>query len=137
MTREILFRGLRTGGKGWALGSLVTTTDYIKHMPKQHTKTWIVTRAFGNGGWFNIRNRFCVRPETVGQYVGMEGKNGKMIFEGDILKEDDHMFTVVWCSEWAEFKLQHGNVIQYPGWNRGKDMEKVGNIHENPELLEG
>ena len=58
------FRGLNTKGK-WVYGSLVETTSFIKHRPKQHTKTWIVESSFGNGGWFNIQRRQYVKPDSV------------------------------------------------------------------------
>ncbi len=80
MNREVTFRGLTTKGK-WVYGSLVTTNSFIKQRPKQHTKTWIVESAFGNGGWFNILKRSYVKPDTVAiHFPKMIDKNGKKIF---------------------------------------------------------
>ncbi len=73
------------------------------------------------------------------QFTGLKDKNGKEIYEGDILKESEHgIFEVVWDLKWAKFKLDHtrvGSTIQYPEWNRGIRMEIIGNIYENPDLL--
>lgn len=88
--REIKYRGLTKKGQ-MIFGSLVVTDSFVKHMPKQHTKTWIVTSAFGNGGWFNIRCRQYVLPESVGQFTGMVDEDSKPIYEGDVvLCMDDH-----------------------------------------------
>jgi hypothetical protein len=90
--RDIKFRGMTKGGK-FVYGSLIVTTSFVKHKPKQHTKYWIVTDSFGNGGWFNIRRRFHVLDGTVGQYTGKTDKNGKEIYEG------------------SRFKLEGGRVV--------------------------
>jgi uncharacterized phage protein (TIGR01671 family) len=75
----------------------------------------------------------------ISQYTGLKDKNGVEIYEGDILKESDHgVFEVIWQKEWAKFKLDWERVcttIQYPEWNRGVEMEIIGNIYQNPELL--
>ena len=71
-----------------------------------------------------------VDPSTVYQYTGLTDKDGKKIFEGDILNENGEHFTVVYDSNWAKFKLQYLHAIQYPEWNRGVLMEVVGSIHD-------
>lgn len=73
----------------------------------------------------------------VMQYTGLKDKNGVEIYEGDILEEEPgYLFEVVWCAEWAKFKLQwRTKATQYPEWNRGIRMAIIGNIYQNPELL--
>ena len=120
--REILFRGKRLCNNKWMMGSLLCYEDGDCH---------ICCDNFG-------LNHYRVDPKTVGQFIGLTDKNGKKIFEGDIMSERGCLFVVVYDTKWARFKLQHiGRGIQYPEWNRGVQMEIVGNIHDNPELLEG
>jgi len=75
------------------------------------------------------------------QYIGLKDKNGKEIYEGDIVKQltdGEHKkwarkIKVIWNEEWSGF---------YPfytlsGHNREEIYEIIGNIYENPELLNG
>jgi len=62
--KDILFRGKNMNGD-YVEGSLIITNMYIKHRPKQHTKHWIVTSSFGNGGWFNIIRREYVLEDSI------------------------------------------------------------------------
>lgn len=81
---------------------------------------------------------------TVGQYTGLTDKNGKKIFEGDILRkayypEDDKV--VLWND--GRFKFKRANKVNkdYPFeseccvQNAVKRLKIIGNIHDNPELL--
>lgn len=132
--RDMEYRGLNTKDE-WVFGSLVVTTVGLKRLEKQHTKTWIVESAFGNGGWFNIMKRQYVRPKTVGEYIGRKDRKGKKIYEGDILvlDIDKPQYYVVQYEE-NMFVLRSGSIVL----NNAAyfdEREVVGSIHKNPELL--
>lgn len=130
--REILFRGRRKkGDKRWVEGYL----------------------TYGYADYVGIVNRCCagtsfeVVPETVGQYTGMKDKNGVRVFEGDIIITDNKWknqgYSVVkYSDENTAFVLecQHsGEMLGEPfGMNYfSNNIEVIGNIYDNPELLEG
>ena len=82
---------------------------------------------------------FVVSPVTVGQYTGLKDKNGKRIFEGDIvtriLFDELYQYEVVYQSGYASFYgIRKGGFISFG--DDGDCFEVIGNIHDNPELLE-
>lgn len=81
---------------------------------------------------------------TVEQCTGLKDKNGRLIYEGDIVElTDDDSFekpikTIVrWAEENACFGLFGSHNLYYGFSSYDSDnFEVIGNIHENPELLE-
>ncbi len=146
--REILFRGKRTDNGEWIYGSPIFQDGYV-------------LIRFWNSEEFEYEEHL-VAPETIGQYTGLTDKNGKKIFEGDILsvtvretvkecgicKLTGRKIKTVWSVEYAERHSQ-GNGFFVFGKDRrfslgltksviyNADPEVIGNIHDNPELLKG
>ena len=84
-----------------------------------------------------------VRPDTVSQYTGLKDKNGKMIFEGDICRNirTGEFVSVKWHGTMAGFvwskRKEKSHLYDWGELFRAYDKyEVIGNIHDNPELLE-
>ena len=85
---------------------------------------------------------WCINPETVGQYTGLNDKNGTKIFEGEILKFIDgdnevSYYEVVYSEANCRWIIrQHEGATDDLDDFVGKYMTVVGNIYDNPKLLE-
>ena len=137
--REILFRGKYSKkSPDWIEGSFHRDEDTnICEIAYRYYKKENETKA---GIWvYGV-----VDPETVGQYTGLKDKNGKKIFEGDIVKiplyesfREQVIAVVTWDIKKAVFYL-HGKRVKTDFYHYfGDDCEVIGNIHDNHELLEG
>lgn len=87
---------------------------------------------------------FCGDNYIVEQCTGLKDINGKLIYEGDILK-DNHgrIARVYWSVTWCEFEVVYthnntGTIYSFTDWAYEKRCrtEIIGNIHENKDLLE-
>lgn len=133
--REILFRGKSMNGGFWVEGSLRITT----HQPTNDAPFKCYEIEDTTYGVFpdEFMSGICevIDPETVGQFTGLTDKNGKKIFEGDILKVDrstidgedmSGTFVADLDDYMGTFELEYAN-----------ELEIIGNIHDNPELIGG
>ena len=137
--REILFRGKQKSNGDWVRGDL-----------SYHRDGRVFIRCWDRLGYNPAYNAYEVNPETVGQFTGLTDKNGKMIFEGDIVHVLGNQQVEDWkCVDYigsiafldAGFCVIDGTVEEH-GFRRyglprlDFDLEVIGNIHDNPELLE-
>lgn len=133
--REILFRGKRVDNLEWSYG-------WYEMYPfgKWPVKTSIIPSEEAKAGHYE---HVEVDPSTVGQYTGLNDKNGKRIFEGDVakvLQGKDKGIAYVGFENGA-FMLypKIGNIYErtlWSYWYNDWDVEVIGNITDNPELLE-
>lgn len=150
--REILFRGKSDAGNLWEYGYLVLQYD------EYGNKGAFIVKETGAKSF--------VTPETVGQYTGLTDKNGIKIFEGDIVKQtfettikiDDYDSLDIFGYDAGEaiiipskgaciknpyqYREENGEIIKnYEKTKMCKNIalyrcEIIGNIYDNPELLE-
>lgn len=150
MNRKIKFRGKRANGGEWLYGYYavhhISLTD-IDRKTNQEIRigTEVVHSIFNDkkkteGGYWKD-----IYPETVGQFTGKTDKNGKEIYEGDIVRvyEKDGTFDIVvkWGNDSMAFMACYVDGNQSPfSWftNLLKyELEVIGNIFDNKELLKG
>lgn len=124
--REILFRGKRKDGLEWFYGS------YMEHY--YSSRYGRVSAIFTNDDSLCQTYRIPVDPETVGQFTGVIDKNGKKVFDGDVIKaiasnpagEDIEATVIVSLDDYElMWDIEHSH-----------EIEVIGNIHDNPEMLE-
>ena len=172
--REILFRGKRIDNGEWVYGG------YAHIYSNPNTDIIVTGRMclYEDSGELTMEAR-NIDPSTIGQYTGLTDKNGKKIFEGDIVRYYHHKKSLVPVTDIKPEEDHYGKdeesglplayrttkIIRYKGhveldpicgmminlknrceWWRylnyeddlinSDRLEVIGNIHDNPELLE-
>ena len=127
--REILFRGKRLDNGEWIEGFFFQIWE----------RTYILW-----GTTNGAPNMIEVDPLTVGQYTGLTEKNGKKVFEGDVVRRG---YENANGSFYDNMPVSYS--VNYGGWLTGcyerltpktvqrESVEVIGNVHDNPELLGG
>ena len=138
--REILFRAKLADEDTWVEGSLVVWKGD--------------TMIYTDRGFPHFMGNFLVEPETVGQFTGLTDKNGKKIFEGDIVKYPDtylswlgdvdvkgNVGAVEWDKATMCFYFSNRIAVEMEEFfvlnGCMTEVEVIGNIHDNPELIGG
>ena len=119
--REIKFRGKRIDSGEWVYGCLTRYSEQMSYITVDLIEDKI----------------YEVLTETVGQYTGLKDKNGKEIYEGDVVLFKHEIGDEDWSSEiyFVEFKNGSFNIAWAFEENTCDECELLGNIYENPELM--
>lgn len=160
MQREIKFRGKSKNNNEWCCGTYIFTDDN-KNNPfggrpfkESHKIVFWCSGDWNMGGWDYEE----VIPETIGQYIGLKDKNGKEIYEGDIILnqqigwwDSKYIGIVKYCEKNCRYEIDisanhiHPDRILFDkictindGYTTEayiNEFEVIGNIHDNPELI--
>lgn len=128
--RPIKFRGLWLNNKEWVEGYYCYNEVYER----------------GEICNFDVKLKrkftYIVDPETVGEFAGLLDKNGKEIYEGDIINaypntNNQYLRKIVWNEELVRFQapFSDGSGIQLLTKRMCLEYEIIGNVHQNPDLL--
>lgn len=136
--RIFKFRGLDVNSK-WHFGNLNVITVKLHGVDPGSYISNIVGMPFA----------YNVRPETVGQYTGLNDRNGKESYENDLCISEDSVYQIVWMDDLAKYGLKVIKTdyvltknLTFPMWQyvdketKQLTVEVIGNIYENHELVE-
>lgn len=132
--RTYKFRG-KNKDIGWVYGQLaydINGNTYIIQEVELDSSYGLEETILFATMWYRVDK------ETIGQYTGLKDKNGKEIYEGDIvyIAAEDERGIIRWDNETARYVVIYDNIItDFDNWY-GEDLEVIGNIYDNPELLE-
>lgn len=136
MNREIKFRG-KNKDIGWVEGQVaydLNEDTYIIREVEQDSSYGLEETMLFATTWYRVDK------ETIGQCIGLCDKNGKEIYEGDILKSirwnDIYLVKQIGTAYYLCRKGKN-RFNKITTWNNAEKSEVIGNIYDNPELLGG
>ena len=135
--REILFRAKHYKTKQWVYG--IPFRNPVNGLDNDAYHPQIIPEI---NKMHSTIDSCSVIEETISQYTGLIDKNGTKIFEGDIVRYNDTIHKVIFCTinGSAFFGItmpDRGEIWNFDGITCANKMEVIGNIHDNPELLGG
>ena len=132
MNNRYIFRGKRKSDGEWIYGAL----DSEWALPPEERERYWISPAY-------LDDSFVI-PETIGQCTGLEDKNGKWIYEGDLLRftnsdNEQSIYKVFYDDVYAGYRIQEidlGGLDEMSNWENNREyFEVIGNIHDTPNLL--
>lgn len=140
MENRFLFRGKRIDNGEWVKGNLIQSCDATDGwetiiIPVKNSNMF--TKHIGHGyGNLGFENWYRVDASTICQCTGLRDKNGKLIWENDIVKDNVIYGAVKWDDANARYVIddREDGYQDYSEW--WQEVEVIGNALDNPELLE-
>ena len=135
MNNRYICKAKRKDNGEWVYGNLIQR--------KIWSSEFYVIRVEDNG--FDNYEEYEVIPETICQCTTLTDKNGKLIFTGDLLRftnsdNEQSIYKVFYDDVYAGYRIQEidlGGLDEMSNWENNREcFEVIGNIHDNPELLE-
>lgn len=131
MEDRYLFKVKRIDNGEWVVGFYA----YI------HKKHYIYTGQLIHSGLYDVAERFEVDPSTICRCTGREDKNGNLIWENDIVKclyncyDENYVYIgkMIYKEDTCRFVAVNSESTDYEWWDEEKEV--IGNIFDNPELL--
>lgn len=136
MKREVKFRGFNKKNNKWLYGDLI------------HNRGLTLVCPVGIADPFATWEDFVVEPDSVGQFTGLYDFEGKEVYEWDIINDGEFSHIVSYSLNDARFvviRIEHftDEIERVMNMNRiyqerlkEYDKKVIGNIHDNPELME-
>ena len=138
--REILFKGKRKDNGEWVEGSLITSINRAWISSEKTDSQRLRSISNTNAIWRSIE----IIPDTICQFTGLCDKNGKRIWENNVVwlvyNGEEHIYQIVWDNSELDFKATNGEENYGSNFEYllcCDEIEVIGNIFDNPELLQG